>query len=318
MTPATTAQFESFSHLADVGVVAQPCQGLACFVARRLNPDRWEEARTADPRVYCLGKCHAGPASAAESVRTHAQSALSRPVVLERVGTGAATTIETYRRHGGFAGLERALAMPRDAVVATIEGSALRGRGGAGFPAGRKWRSAFAQSSGPKFVVCNADEGDPGAYVDRVLLEDDPYCVLEAMTIAAYADRRGAGYTSTSGASIPTRPPSLDRAAATRAFERVARTGRIGSGRWFDVRIVRGKGSYVCGEETALLNAIEGRRPEVRARPPFPTVRACSGNPTLVHNVETLANVPWILREGADSYRARSVVARAEAPRFCR
>ncbi len=303
MAPGATTQFESFSHLADIDVVGQPCQGLACFVARRLDPDRWEDARTADPRVYCLGKCHAGPASAAESARPLVQSAASHPVVLERLRTGATTTVEAYRRHGGFAGLERALAMAREAVVATIEASALRGRGGAGFPAGRKWRSTFAQPRQPKFVVCNADEGDPGAYIDRLVLEDDPYCVLEAMMIAAYAIGAEQGYVYVRR-EYPDAYASLDRAAASARANGLLGQDAFGHGRGFDIRVLRGKGSYVCGEETALLNAIEGRRPEVRARPPFPSSHGLFERPTLVHNVETLASVPWILTEGAESYAA--------------
>ncbi len=223
MTHANAPDVESFSHLAALELGRQSCQGLACFVARGLDPERWEDALTADPRVYCLGKCYAGPASAADSARPQVESAASRTVVLERVGAGATPTIETYRRHRGFSGLERALTMPREAVVAEIEASALRGRGGAGFPAGRKWRSAFAQSREPKFVVCNADEGDPGAYIDRLVLEDDPYCVLEAMLIAAYAVGADQGYVYVRR-EYPEAYASLERAAEQRASARRART----------------------------------------------------------------------------------------------
>ena len=295
----------SFSHLAGVDVGAQACQGLACFVARQLDPERCRDALSADPRVYCLGKCHASPASAAESARPHVESAASRTVVLERIGSGtrAAPTMESYRRHGGLAGLERALAMPREAVVREIEAARLRGRGGAGFPAGTKWRSAFAQPRSPKYVVCNADEGDPGAYVDRLVLEDDPYVVLEAMAIAAYAIGAEQGYVyvrreypdaygslETRGHSRPIAGTTRTRCAGPRP--RVRCRGRVREGQ---LRLRRGD---------RALNAIEGRRPEVRARPPFPTVRGLFGFPTLVHNVETLASVPWILREGAEAYAA--------------
>ena len=204
----------------------------------------------------------------------------------------------------------------REAVVATIEASALRGRGGAGFPAGTKWRSTFAQPRQPKFVVCNADEGDPGAYIDRLVLEDDPYCVLEAMMIAAYAIGAEQGYVYVRR-EYPDAYASLDRAGREPRANGLLGQDALGHGRGFDIRVLRGKGSYVCGEETALLNAIEGRRPEVRARPPFPASHGLFGSPTLVHNVETLASVPWILRR-EPSRTPRWVAARAEAPRCSR
>jgi NADH:ubiquinone oxidoreductase subunit F (NADH-binding) len=234
------------------------------------------------------------------SVRPHVQSDATT-IVLERVVTGPTTSIDDYRAQGGLAGLERALSMSREAVVSEIEASLLRGRGGAGFLAGRKWRSAFEQSVAPKFVICNADEGDPGAYVDRVLLEDDPYCVLEAMMIAAYAIGAERGYVYVRR-EYPEASASMRQAVGAARAAGLLGDDVFGRGTGFDVEVLHGKGGYVCGEETALLNAIEGRRPEVRARPPFPAECGLFGQPTLVHNVETLANVPWILREGAASY----------------
>ena len=301
-----TPDVESFSHLGDVDheIDAPSCQGLACFVARRRDARRWEATAATEPRVYCLGRCYASPASAASPpTRPHVRSAASHTVVLERIETGGARSLETYRRGHGFAGLERALTMSRASVVEEIETSALRGRGGAGFSAGRKWRSVFEASRDQKYVVCNADEGDPGAYIDRVLLEDDPYSVLEAMVIAGYAvgAERGFAYVRR---EYPDAHASIERAAFSAREHGLLGPHALGRGRAFDVEVVRGRGSYVCGEETALLNAIEGRRPEVRSRPPFPAVRGLFGCPTLVHNVETLANVSWILREGGGAYGA--------------
>jgi formate dehydrogenase iron-sulfur subunit len=217
------------------------------------------------------------------------------------VVTGPTTNIDDYRARDGLVGLERAVSMSREAVVSEIEASRLRGRGGAGFLAGRKWRSAFERSESPKFVVCNADEGDPGAYVDRFLLEDDPYSVLEAMMIAAYAIGAERGYVYVRS-EYPEACASMRQAVGAARAAGLLGDAVFGRGVAFDVEVLLGKGSYVCGEETALLNAIEGRRPDVRARPPFPTERGLFDKPTLVHNVETLANVPWILREGAASY----------------
>jgi NADH:ubiquinone oxidoreductase subunit F (NADH-binding) len=300
--PAATIPLdvESFSHLHGVDIEPRSCQGLACFVARDLDRQQWDIGRSDSPRVYCLGRCYAAPATGTTSVRPHVESDTTA-VVLERVVTGPTTNIDDYRARKGLAGLERALSMSREAVVSEIEASQLRGRGGAGFLAGRKWRSAFERSESPKFVVCNADEGDPGAYVDRVLLEDDPYCVLEAITIAAYAIGAERGYVYVRR-EYPEACASMRRAVETARAASLLGDAVFGRGVAFDVDVLQGKGSYVCGEETALLNAIEGRRPDVRARPPFPAERGLFDQPTLVHNVETLANVPWILREGAASY----------------
>jgi NADH:ubiquinone oxidoreductase subunit F (NADH-binding) len=222
-------------------------------------------------------------------------------IVLERVIDGPTTTLDAYRNRNGYRGLERALAMSRDDVVREMETSKLRGRGGAGFLAGSKWRSALEQGGGPKFVVCNADEGDAGAFVDRFLLEDDPFAVLEAMTVAAYAIGTERGYVYVRR-EYPEAFASMRRAVDAARAEGLLGDDLFGRGNGFDVEVLHGKGSYVCGEETALLNAIEGRRPEVRARPPFPTQHGLFGRPTLVHNVETLANVPWIVREGGAAY----------------
>jgi len=300
--PLTSVEAQAFYHLASADLIDQPCRGTACFVARERSPD-WTRVEAAAPPVYCLGRCYAAPATAASRSQPAVEVAASTPVVLERIAAGRAPTLPDYIAQHGYQAFEHAMAMEPDAIVAQLERSQLRGRGGAGFPTGRKWRAVFDQPGGTKYVVCNADEGDPGAYIDRVLLERDPHCVVEGMMIAA----RAVGATS---GLLYIRKEYPDAAAAIRRALDEARAhgllGEYGPGRnrFFDISVVDGRGSYVCGEETALLNALEGRRPEVRARPPYPAEQGLWGSPTMVDNVETLANVAWILRHGGDAYAA--------------
>ena len=288
-----------FYHLASVPIVDQPCQGTACFVARRRAAD-WASVEASSPRLFCLGRCYAAPATAANRVEPRVAAATSTPVVLERMVAQVPATLAAYTAHGGYEALERATAMSATTIVTEIERSGLRGRGGAGFPTGRKWRTVLEEPDPVKYVVCNADEGDPGAYLDRIILERDPHAVLEGMAIAARAVGATTGY-------VYVRKEYPEAAAAVRrAVDEARADGILGAHPTcpFDIDVVDGQGSYVCGEETALLNALEGRRPEVRARPPYPAERGLWEHPTLVDNVETLANVAWILRAGGDAYAA--------------
>lgn len=299
----STPDVDSFYHLHDEAAPQGCCRGLACFAARAKNPSRWAEAVLGEPRHYCLGFCYAAPSQAGDTARPLMKLMARESVVMGNLLAGGAITLERYLALGGYASLPRALTMPPAEVVAMIEASGLRGRGGAGYPTGRKWRAVQQVISPRKFVVANADEGDAGAYIDRFLLEDDPFLLIEAMTIAAYA------VGATEGFVYLRREYSQawDRFLAALAEARTA--GWLGAhiaGRdfVFDIQLVRGEGSYVCGEETAMLNAIEGRRPEVRMRPPYPTHAGLFGAPTLIGNVETLACVPWIVREGADHFHS--------------
>jgi NADH:ubiquinone oxidoreductase subunit F (NADH-binding) len=295
-------------HLADVEIVDQRCQGTACFVARHRDPARVAAAEASSPRVYCLGRCYAAPATARDtappSVVVHARE----PVLLSGVAAGRESTFAAYRADGGYAALERAVGMTPGAVVTEVEASRLRGRGGAAFPTGRKWRATSEQPADRRYVVGNADEGDPGAFSDRILLEDDPHSVLEGMAIAAVAvgADRGLVYVRK---EYPAARAAMEHAVAEARAGGVLGDALAGGGPPFDVEIVTGEGSYVCGEETALLNALEGRRPEVRARPPYPFERGLFGRPTLVDNVETLASIPWILRHGGAAYAAMGAAA---------
>jgi NADH:ubiquinone oxidoreductase subunit F (NADH-binding) len=211
--------------------------------------------------------------------------------------------LNAYTALGGYRALEKALTLTPEQIIQAVELSDLRGRGGAGFPTGRKWRAVFQQPAGEKFIIANADEGDSGAYIDRYLMEDDPFALLEGMTIAARATGAIKGWIYVR-AEAP-RAASVLRAAIAEARGAGLLGPRIlGRDFAFDIELHAGQGSYVCGEETALLNSIEGRRPEVRSRPPYPTEQGLWGQPTLVNNVETLVSVPWIVERGGEQYRA--------------
>lgn len=297
-------EVDAFYHLAGVTITDQPCQGTACFVARHRDPAAWAVAERSLPRISCLGKCYASPATASTESRPRIEAAAATPVVLERLAQRLGTSLGEYRAHGGYEALDRARAMTSDAIVSDVERSGLRGRGGAGFPTGRKWRALRESSVERRYVVCNADEGDPGAYIDRFILEGDPHCVLEAMAIAALAVGASHGFVYVRK-EYPDGLASMQRAVREAREDGILGTAAAGrDGPSFDVEVVEGQGSYLCGEETALLNALEHRRPEVRARPPYPAERGLWGAPTLVTNVETLASVPWIIRNGADAYAA--------------
>jgi NADH:ubiquinone oxidoreductase subunit F (NADH-binding) len=293
-----TDETSSFFHLAGVGVAGLSCSGTACFVARHRNPTRWAEAEGAAVALRCAGSCHVAPALGGDRTRPAIVADTATPVLLERIASRPVTRIVDYQSAGGYGALEMARSTGPEAVIEAVEASMLRGRGGAAYPAGRKWsavRAASLTTRVASVVVVNADEGDPGAYIDRRLLEDDPHAVLEGMAVAAYA-------VGASSAFVYVRAEYPDaRAAIAAAAADAAAAGVLGD---LHVRVVDGHGSYVCGEETALIEAIEGRRPRVRTRPPYPAEFGLHGRPTLVHNVETLVAVPWIVRHGGAAYAA--------------
>ncbi|MEG3125964.1 NADH-ubiquinone oxidoreductase-F iron-sulfur binding region domain-containing protein [Sphingomonas sp. GB1N7] len=202
-------------------------------------------------------------------------------------------SVEAYAKHGGWRGLELARAQPSQAVVEAVKESGLRGRGGAGFPTGIKWQTLLDAPGTEKFVVCNADEGDSGTFADRMLMEGDPFCLVEGMAIAAHATGASHGYVYIRSEY----PFAIDtmRRAISLAADRIAPFT-------LDVRV--GAGAYVCGEETALLDSIEGKRGQVRAKPPLPALSGLFGRPTVINNVLSLAAVPFILSEGAAAYAA--------------
>jgi len=234
--------------------------------------------------------------------------------IYERVGVTDPLDPEDFVAHGGLAGLKNALAMSADAVVQAVTDSGLRGRGGAGFPAGIKWRTVADQAPQPhagesqaaarhKYICVNADEGDSGTFADRMLMEGDPFCLLEGMAIAAHAVGADRGL-------VYLRSEYPDAIATLQAAIWIAREqgwlgeGILGSELSFDVEIRVGAGSYVCGEETAMLESLEGRRGMVRAKPPLPAIKGLFGTPTVINNVLTIASVPSILARGAEAYAA--------------
>ncbi len=221
-------------------------------------------------------------------------------IVLRNCGVIDPDKIDDYIARDGYKSLEKALfEMTPEAVVEEITKSGLRGRGGAGFPTGRKWSFAAAQPKGQKYMVCNADEGDPGAYMDRSTLEGDPHSILEAMAIGGYAIGASKGFIYIR-AEYPLAITRLETAIAAAREYGLLGTDILGSGFDFDIEMRFGAGAFVCGEETALLASIEGNRGMPRPRPPFPAVKGLWDCPTVINNVETLANIPVILQKGAD------------------
>ena len=209
--------------------------------------------------------------------------------------------IEEAMGYGAFQGLKRALSMTPQQVIDEVLAAGLRGRGGAGFPTGKKWSFAYANEADQKYVVCNGDEGDPGAFMDRSILEGNPYAVIEGMMIAGYAIGATEGYFYVR-AEYPIAVNRLRNAIRQMNEEGILGSNILGTGFNFQAHIRLGAGAFVCGEETALLNSIEGKRGMPRPRPPFPAVKGLWGKPTIVNNVETLACVPYILREGAEEF----------------
>jgi formate dehydrogenase iron-sulfur subunit len=231
-----------------------------------------------------------------------------------RVGVTDPLDVDDYLAHGGYAGLRTAISMAPADIVAAVTESGLRGRGGAAFPTGIKWKtvadasparapdSAFPNSHSPPFVVCNADEGDSGTFSDRMLMEGDPLCLLEGMAIAALAVGAEQGYIY-----LRSEYPHAQRALAA-AIANARRAGWLGddiqhSGSRFEVEVRLGAGAYICGEETSLLESLEGRRGQVRSKPPLPAIKGLFGRPTIVNNVITFASVPIVLDRGAAHYR---------------
>ncbi len=219
-------------------------------------------------------------------------------VLLRNCGYIDPSNLSHYVANGGYGGLKKALGMAPEAVIEEVKLSGLRGRGGAGFPTGRKWELCRKASDEPKYVICNADEGDPGAFMDRVLLESDPYAVVEGMTIAAYAVGAKQGFVYIR-AEYPLAVERLE--AALHQAEELGLLGEniLGKGFDFSIEIAKGAGAFVSGEETALIHAIEGRRSVPRVRPPYPAEKGLWGKPTLINNVKTFASVPPIIDKSA-------------------
>ena len=223
-------------------------------------------------------------------------------LTFERVGITDPLSIADYVAHGGYEGLRKALAMSPAEVVQAVTDSGLRGRGGAAFPTGIKWKTVLDQPVAQKFIACNADEGDSGTFADRMLMEGDPLTLIEGMTIAALAVGATQGYIYLR-VEYPHAHRALEDAIAAAKSAGYLGANILGSGRRFELEVRLGAGAYICGEETSMLESLEGKRGEVRVRPPLPAIKGLFGQPTVVNNVITFASVPVILKRGAQHYR---------------
>jgi NADH-quinone oxidoreductase subunit F len=285
-----------------------PCLGLcerapAAFVTVAGESER--RTVVAHATAEAIEAAVGGRALVAESPPVVGHPTGAAPRLLARVGRVDPSSLDAYRAAGGYAALDRALRIGRERVIEEVTASGLVGRGGAAFPTGRKWAAVAAAPAAPHYLVCNADESEPGTFKDRVLLEGDPFATVEAMTIAGYAVGAEKGYLYIRG-EYP-----LAEARVTRAIDQARAAGLLGlavagSDVAFDIEVRRGAGAYICGEETALFASIEGWRGEPRNKPPFPVEVGLFGRPTAVNNVETLANIPLIVGsdEGASAFAA--------------
>jgi NADH-quinone oxidoreductase subunit F len=238
--------------------------------------------------------------------------------LLRRVGLADSSILEGYRRHGGYEALGKALDLGPEGVVREMIESRLLGRGGAAFPTGKKWEALLTQRSKGRthYVICNADESEPGTFKDRVVMEGDPFSVIEGMTIAAVATGAHKGYIYLRG-EYPLAAERLSQAIRAARAAGMLGDDILGRELRFDIELRRGAGAYICGEETALFNSIEGYRGEPRNKPPFPTQAGLFREPTVVNNVETLINVPEIIRMGGAAYARIGTANSAGYRLFC-
>jgi len=265
-----------------------------------------------------------GPPSRRE--RDRVRGSLSAPQTLDerrsslrllaRVGRVDPESLDDYRAHGGYRALPKALTMGPEAIVREAIASKLQGRGGAAFPAGRKWEAVAKQPARPHYLVCNADESEPGTFKDRVLMEEDPFALVEAMTIVAFATGCEHGFVYVRG-EYPLAEARVRAAIAAARPAGLLGPSVLGSGYAFDIEVRRGAGAYICGEETALFNSIEGYRGEPRNKPPFPVEKGLFGKPTVINNVETLVNVLLVVEMGGDAFAAIGTGASTGPKLFC-
>ncbi|MEU3183443.1 NAD(P)H-dependent oxidoreductase subunit E [Streptomyces sp. NPDC006923] len=270
---------------------------------------------TAEALVLAASAPEAAPAEPA-AVMAVPQAGQPGLTLLGRVGVVDPASIDDYRAHGGYTALRNAFALGPAGVIREVTDAGLVGRGGAAFPTGRKWQATAAAPERPHYLVCNADESEPGTFKDRVIMEGDPYALIEAMTVAGYAVGARRGFLYLRG-EYP-RALRLLRHAIDQARARgLLGDDILGQGYAFDIEIRRGAGAYICGEETALFNSIEGYRGEPRSKPPFPVEKGLFGKPTAENNVETLINVLPILTGGAQAYAAIGTAQSTGPKLFC-
>lgn len=315
----------------DVGCGAFGAEVLAGELTDRIGPAEQDSDGVAWKPSPCLGQCDRAPAvylqragvedrvlghTDADEVLAALREDSAPPAevsvpqrgepglrLLRRVGVVDPADLDAFRSTGGFDALREALAMGPYAVIEAVKASGLRGRGGAAFPTGVKWEAVAGAPEGPRHLICNADESEPGTFKDRVLIEGDPFALVEAMAIAGTAIGCVRGYVYIRG-EYPAATVRLQHAIDQARSRGYLGDDVMGSGRAFDIEIRRGQGAYICGEETALMESIEGHRGEPRNKPPFPTTHGLFDQPTVINNVETLCNVPHIVLDGPDAFRA--------------
>jgi formate dehydrogenase iron-sulfur subunit len=255
------------------------------------------------PALFDAGFLHGGEhASRLGAIEQHAYFKQQERLTFARVGITDPLNVDDYLAHGGFRGLANALAATPADIVATVTDSGLRGRGGAAFPTGIKWKTVLGTTSAQKYIVCNADEGDSGTFSDRMLMEGDPLCLIEGMAIAALAVGATQGYIYLRS-EYPHAHRALNAAIANAYTAGWLGADLRGSGRRFDLEVRLGAGAYICGEETSLLDSLEGKRGQVRFKPPLPAIKGLFGQPTVINNVISFASVPIIMDRGATFYR---------------
>jgi NADH-quinone oxidoreductase subunit F len=333
------------------------CDDIACrcagaetictqLAARFGAPGTWMDGAQATwRRTPCLGECDRAPAALiatagdspslqqlAPANAASLQSAMSARAfsigasvprvggsplrLLQRAGRIDPESLDAYRASGGYAALKTAFEIGPQRVIAEIVASGLLGRGGAAFPTGKKMEAVARAPGRPHYLVCNADESEPGTFKDRVLMECDPFALVEAMTIAAYATGCEHGFVYVRG-EYPLAAQRLENAIARARANALLGSNVMDRGFAFDIELRRGGGAYICGEETALFNSIEGKRGEPRNKPPFPVEAGLFGKPTQINNVETLANLPWILLDGAQAYKSVGTSGSTGTRLFC-
>ncbi|HKY94041.1 MAG TPA: NADH-ubiquinone oxidoreductase-F iron-sulfur binding region domain-containing protein [Kiloniellales bacterium] len=249
------------------------------------------------------GKAHACGIGLVEQLPWFAKQ---QRLTYARCGITDPLSLTDYAAHGGLEGLRKALELEPAAIVAEVKASGLRGRGGAGFPAGIKWETVLKTPSPTKYIVCNADEGDSGTFADRMLMEGDPFLLIEGMAIAGLAVGAGQGYVYIRS-EYPHAVRMMERAIVAARAGGLLGPDLLGSGRGFELEVRMGAGAYICGEETSLLESLEGRRGQIRFKPPLPAIKGLFGQPTVVNNVLSFAAVPTILADGAKAYADHGV-----------
>ncbi len=347
--PAEAYSVATFYHLFSSqppsgNQILHVCDDIACGLkgAEGLIDDLKKEGYETKPSP-CLGQCERGPAVFIQQIASHdsvvvdadleqinkslnensendsiklPQAGSDQLRLLARVGIIDPNSLDDYKSHGGYKALTKALEMEVDQIIEEVSKSGLRGRGGAAFPTGVKWKAVADEKGKTHHLVCNADESEPGTFKDRVLMENDPFALIESMTIAGIAIGAEKGWFYVRG-EYPVARQRLSEAIVKAKKFGLLGDDILGSGKKFEIEIRSGAGAYICGEETALFNSIEGFRGEPRNKPPFPTTNGLFNEPTVVNNVETLANIPRIILDGGEAFAAEGTDQSSGTRLFC-